>query len=75
MLDERKERNILKLILIVRFACAILDVGHPIPWISAEKSADKQLTVIFAESSFADVHKEPIYEPLGGRFREFALNC
>jgi hypothetical protein len=25
-----KERNILKLILIVRFACAILDVGHPI---------------------------------------------
>jgi hypothetical protein len=30
MLDELKERNILKLILIVRFACATLDVGHPI---------------------------------------------
>jgi hypothetical protein len=31
MPDELKERNILKLILIVRFACATLDVGHPIP--------------------------------------------
>jgi hypothetical protein len=30
MSDEIKERNILKLILIVRFACATLDVGHPI---------------------------------------------
>jgi hypothetical protein len=30
MLDEPKERNILKLILIVRFACATLDAGHPI---------------------------------------------
>jgi hypothetical protein len=30
MLDELKERNILKLILIMRFACATLDVGHPI---------------------------------------------
>jgi hypothetical protein len=30
MPDELKERNILKLILIVRFACATLDVGHPI---------------------------------------------
>jgi hypothetical protein len=30
MLDELKERNILKLILIVRFAYATLDVGHPI---------------------------------------------
>jgi hypothetical protein len=30
MLDELKERNILKLILIVRFAHATLDVGHPI---------------------------------------------
>jgi hypothetical protein len=28
MLDELKERNILKLILIVRFACATLDVEH-----------------------------------------------
>jgi hypothetical protein len=30
MSDELKERNILKLILIMRFPCAILDVGHPI---------------------------------------------
>jgi hypothetical protein len=30
MSDELKERNILKMILIVRFACAILDVEHPI---------------------------------------------
>jgi hypothetical protein len=29
MSDELKERNILKLILIVRFVCATLDVGHP----------------------------------------------
>jgi hypothetical protein len=27
--DELKEGNILKLILIVRFSCATLDVGHP----------------------------------------------
>jgi hypothetical protein len=31
MSDEPKERNILKLILIMRFACATLDVGHPLP--------------------------------------------
>jgi hypothetical protein len=31
MSDELKERNILKLILVVRFACATLDVEHPIP--------------------------------------------
>jgi hypothetical protein len=30
MSDELKEGNILKLILIVRFACATLDVGHAI---------------------------------------------
>jgi hypothetical protein len=30
MSDKLKERNILKLILIVRFACVTLDVGHPI---------------------------------------------
>jgi hypothetical protein len=29
-MSELKERNILKLILIVRFTCATLDVGHPI---------------------------------------------
>jgi hypothetical protein len=30
MSDELKERNILKLILIVRFACVTFDMGHPI---------------------------------------------
>jgi hypothetical protein len=30
MSDEPKECNRLKLISIVRFACATLDVGHPI---------------------------------------------
>jgi hypothetical protein len=30
MSDELKERNTLKLSLIVRFACATLDIGHPI---------------------------------------------
>jgi hypothetical protein len=30
MSDELRERNILKLILIVRFTCASLDVAHPI---------------------------------------------
>jgi hypothetical protein len=30
MSDELKEHNILKLILIMRFACATIDVGHPI---------------------------------------------
>jgi hypothetical protein len=30
MSNERKERNRLKLILIMRFACTSLDVGHPI---------------------------------------------
>jgi hypothetical protein len=33
MRDELKERNILRLILIVRFACATLEVGHPILFI------------------------------------------
>jgi hypothetical protein len=30
MSDELKERNILKLIFILRFACATVDVGHRI---------------------------------------------
>jgi hypothetical protein len=30
MSDELKGRNILKLILMVRFACATLDVGQPL---------------------------------------------
>jgi hypothetical protein len=30
MSDELKEGNLSKLILIVRFACATLNVGHPI---------------------------------------------
>jgi hypothetical protein len=34
MSDEPKECNILKLILILRFAGATLDVGHPIEALS-----------------------------------------
>jgi hypothetical protein len=46
MSDGLKERNILKLILIVRFACATLDVGHPIfdlidsSWDRGEKASE-----------------------------------
>jgi hypothetical protein len=37
MSDELKERNILKLISIVRFARATLEVGHPIVCREVEK--------------------------------------
>jgi hypothetical protein len=52
MSDELKERNILKLILNMRFACATLDVGHPIRsakdisiWPKREKPGDAKLRV------------------------------
>jgi hypothetical protein len=35
--DELKESNILKLLLIVRFACVTLNVGYPIHHISLAK--------------------------------------
>jgi hypothetical protein len=38
MSDELKERNILKLILIVRFACVTLDVG---PHISLSEHSEQ----------------------------------
>jgi hypothetical protein len=38
MSDELKERNILKLILILRFACATLDVGYPIQFPKATRN-------------------------------------
>jgi hypothetical protein len=41
MLDELKEGNISNLILIVRFACATLDVGHPINWDGVIPDEDK----------------------------------
>jgi hypothetical protein len=41
MSDELKECNILKLILILRFAGATLDVGHPI-FQNMEKKKRKQ---------------------------------
>jgi thioester reductase-like protein len=37
MSDELKERNLSKLILIMRFACATLDVGH---YISSAATAE-----------------------------------
>jgi hypothetical protein len=45
--DELKERNILKLILIVRFACATLDVGHPMHFISVRLSNEPQFLIMF----------------------------
>jgi hypothetical protein len=41
MSDEPKERNILELILIVRFPCATLDVGHPILRLAATHGRDE----------------------------------
>jgi hypothetical protein len=42
MSDELRERNILKLILIVRFTCATLDVGHPMTPHAADFRAGPQ---------------------------------
>jgi hypothetical protein len=39
--------------------------------ISAWQNAHKQLTVKVIESSFADVHEEPLYEHREGRFNQF----
>jgi hypothetical protein len=41
MSEELKERNLLKLIFIVRFACAMLDVGHPITGLLLFNSVQK----------------------------------
>jgi hypothetical protein len=41
MLDELKECNILKLIFIVRFACATLDVGHLIYYFSHDPFSER----------------------------------
>jgi hypothetical protein len=41
MSDDLKERNILKLILIVRFACATLNVRHPIFMIFLFRTREK----------------------------------
>jgi hypothetical protein len=46
MSDELKERNISKVILIVRLACATLDVGHPISWFT-----DGNMVPLFENSS------------------------
>jgi hypothetical protein len=42
MSDELKERNILKLILIVRLACATLNVGHPIEEAAGPKENERR---------------------------------
>jgi hypothetical protein len=48
MSNELKERKILKLILIMRFVCATLDVGHPIfpPIDGKSRSQTKDLTFL-----------------------------
>jgi hypothetical protein len=48
MSDELKECNILKLILVMRFACATLDVGHPI-------ISQRPIKI------FLEAHPEPIF--------------
>jgi hypothetical protein len=52
MSDELKERNILKLTLIVKFACATIDVGHPIFFTSRIPEIFVQL---FRENQFAEM--------------------
>jgi hypothetical protein len=57
IMDELKERNILTLIWILRFARATLDVGHPITFVRAEGvsifmySKGSILTLTFASHS------------------------
>jgi hypothetical protein len=46
MSDKLKERNVLKLILIARFVCATLDVGHPI------------LSFLFSEQIYLNLKEE-----------------
>jgi hypothetical protein len=58
MLDELKERNILKLILIVRFVRATLDVGLPI-YLERAKEALVQLGLVFGlENVFQEDKRE-----------------
>jgi hypothetical protein len=45
MSDELKERNVLKLISIMRFACAALDVGHPIFYVQPLSRPNKCLAL------------------------------
>jgi hypothetical protein len=47
MSDELQERNILKLILIMRFACVTFDVGHPIDGsLTPEQGLDENGTLV-----------------------------
>jgi hypothetical protein len=54
MSDELKERNILPLILIVRFACATLDVGHCI----RQNYSDK-IHLLSSRLSLTEVFQRP----------------
>jgi hypothetical protein len=54
MLDGLKERNILKLILIVRFACATVDAGHPI----------SSCLKMIAESQVEGFHEVDLLSPI-----------
>jgi hypothetical protein len=54
MWDELKERNILKLILIVRFACATLDVEHLI-YSAMSDSLDAQILQHHTQGATRDV--------------------
>jgi hypothetical protein len=55
---ELKERNILNLILIVRFACATLDVGHPMHPIYGG-FGNRTDIILFTERSFLKILELP----------------
>jgi hypothetical protein len=57
MSDELKERNLLKMILIMKFACATLDVGHPIE--SSQEPLGRR-----SPWTFSEVPRELTTEPL-----------
>jgi hypothetical protein len=62
MLDELKERNILKLILTVRLACGTLDVRHPIleplsQWRSIEAAGNERKSLVHADNARAHTAK------------------
>jgi hypothetical protein len=56
MPDELKECNILKLILIVRFACATLDVEHPMSLPSNLGSCCGRDSVIISSLNVLESH-------------------
>jgi hypothetical protein len=55
MSDELKERNILRLILILRFACVALDVEHPIDYLLSIIDSRLYIYVIYYRVSHSSL--------------------